>query len=388
MDAVTQDQDRLEEERSRGFDFTGYKRTTLARRIRRRMSTLGVKTYPKYVDYLEVRPDEFPQLFNTILINVTGFFRDAAAWDSLRALVEERVARRPAGSPIRVWCAGCASGEEPYTLAMLFAESLGADQCAERVKIYATDVDEEALAEARLGMYSPKTLENVPPDLAEKYFTRIGTSFLFNKELRRAVIFGRHDLVQDAPISRVDLISCRNTLMYFNAETQTRILNRLHFALNDDGILFLGKAEMLLTHANLFTPLEMKLRVFGRTRGRTREAGPGEKKPRPPETGPSCARPGARDHQRGAPVDQRGAAGHERGAPPARRRAPRREHVIRSAPTRSRASPSSRSTSGFPSTSSLSPSVRASLRVRRASRSSTARRTAGSPCAAGSPSRP
>jgi two-component system CheB/CheR fusion protein len=270
--------------RSRGFDFTGYKRTTLARRIRRRMAVLGVKTYPEYVDYLEVRPDEFPQLFNTILINVTGFFRDPAAWTSLRGLVEERIARRPPGSPVRVWCAGCASGEEPYTLAMMFAEILGADQLADRLKIYATDVDEEALAEARLGMYSPKALESVPPQIAEKYFTRSGASFLFNKDLRRAVIFGRHDLVQDAPISRVDLISCRNTLMYFNAETQTRILNRLHFALNDEGILFLGKAEMLLTHANLFTPLEMKLRVFGRTKGRPRDApAAGEKKLRSDE---------------------------------------------------------------------------------------------------------
>jgi two-component system CheB/CheR fusion protein len=258
--------------RSRGFDFTGYKRTTLARRIRRRMNVLGVKTYAEYVDYLEVRPDEFPQLFNTILINVTGFFRDPAAWVSLRSMVEERIAKRPSGSSIRVWCAGCASGEEPYTLAMMFAEILGPSECADRVKIYATDVDEEALAEARLGTYPPKAVEALPPGLVDKYFTRVGGSFLFNKDLRRAVIFGRHDLVQDAPISRVDVISCRNTLMYFNADTQTRILNRLHFALNDEGILFLGKAEMLLTHANLFTPLEMKLRVFGRTKGRTREA--------------------------------------------------------------------------------------------------------------------
>ncbi len=267
--------------RNRGFDFTGYKRTTLARRIRRRMTLLGIATYPEYVDYLEVRPDEFPQLFNTILINVTAFFRDAPAWASLRHHVEERLAKRPPGSAIRVWCTGCASGEEPYTLAMMFSEILGEQACAERVKIYATDVDEEALAEARLGMCSPKAIESVPPELVEKYFTRIGSSFAFNKDLRRAVIFGRHDLVHDAPISRVDLISCRNTLMYFNAETQTRILNRLHFALNDDGILFLGKAEMLLTHANLFTPIDMKLRIFGRTKGRARDAGAaGEKRVR------------------------------------------------------------------------------------------------------------
>jgi two-component system CheB/CheR fusion protein len=255
--------------RSRGFDFTGYKRTTLARRIRRRMQMLGVKTYPEYVDYLEVRPDEFPQLFNTILINVTGFFRDTTAWGCVQDLVRTRFAA--GGKPIRVWSAGCASGEEPYTLAMILAEVLGPEQYAERVKIYATDVDEDALTQARAATYPPKAIEGVPPELVEKYFTRAGSGYLFNKELRRGVIFGRHDLVQDAPISRIDLIACRNTLMYFNAETQTRILNRLHFALNDEGILFLGKAEMLLTHANLFVPIEMKLRVFGRTKGRGRE---------------------------------------------------------------------------------------------------------------------
>jgi two-component system CheB/CheR fusion protein len=257
--------------RSRGFDFTGYKRTTIGRRIRRRMQTLGVKTYPEYVDYLEVRPDEFPQLFNMILINVTGFFRDSVAWAYVRTLITERIAQESGKGPIRIWSAGCASGEEPFTLAMLLADALGIEKYAERVKIYATDVDEDALAQARLATYSPKSVESVPPELLEKYFTKNNSSYVFNKELRRAVIFGRHDLVQDAPISRIDLIACRNTLMYFNAETQTRILNRLHFALKDDGILFLGKAEMLLTHANLFTSLDVKLRVFGRTKGRVRE---------------------------------------------------------------------------------------------------------------------
>ena len=257
--------------RGRGFDFTGYKRTTLGRRIRHRMVMLGLKTYPEYVDYLEVRPDEFPQLFNTILINVTGFFRDTAAWVYVRTLIAERVAKDLGAEPIRIWSAGCASGEEPFTLAMLLADALGVEQYAERVKIYATDIDEEALAQARLATYSPKSVESVPPELLERFFTKSNSSFIFNKELRRAVIFGRHDLVQDAPISRIDLIACRNTLMYFNAETQTRILNRLHFALKDDGILFLGKAEMLLTHANLFTPLDMKLRVFARTKSRSRE---------------------------------------------------------------------------------------------------------------------
>jgi two-component system CheB/CheR fusion protein len=264
--------------RSRGFDFTGYKRASLSRRIRHRMQLVGLHTYPEYVDYLEVRPEEFPQLFNTILINVTGFFRDPAAWSVLQELVAKRLGGSNALGPYRVWCAGCASGEEPYTLAIMLAELLGASAYTERVKIYATDVDDDALAQARLATYSEKAVEGVPAELLEKYFTRTGSSWVFNKELRRGVIFGRHDLVQDAPISRIDLLTCRNTLMYFNAETQTRILNRLNFALKDEGLLFLGKAEMLLTHANLFVPLDLKLRVFGRSRGRPRERAAAEEK--------------------------------------------------------------------------------------------------------------
>jgi two-component system, chemotaxis family, CheB/CheR fusion protein len=250
--------------RSRGFDFTGYKEASLARRIQRRMQLVSITSYAEYVDFLEVHPDEFAQLFDMVLINVTGFFRDPAAWTALAEHIPRVLAARPAERAIRVWSAGCASGEEAFTLAMVLAEHLGMEAYAKRVKIYATDLDEDALATARQATYPAKNVEGVPAHLLEKYFTPYGSTFAFNKDLRRAVIFGRHDLVQDAPISRVDILTCRNTLMYFNAETQTRILNRLHFALNDDGLLFLGKAEMLLTHGNLFTPLDLKLRIFAR----------------------------------------------------------------------------------------------------------------------------
>src|SRR5262249_52950526 len=157
-----------------------------------------------------------------------------------------------AGQAIRIWCAGCASGQEAYTLAMILAELVGDDDFQQRVKIYATDVDEDALSYARQATFTERELRGVREDLVEKYFERNGQRFAFKKELRRAVIFGRNDLVQDAPISHVDLLSCRNTLMYFNAEAQSEILNRLHFALRPDGTLFLGKAEMLLSHTGLF----------------------------------------------------------------------------------------------------------------------------------------
>jgi two-component system CheB/CheR fusion protein len=250
-------------QRTRGFDFTAYKTTTLTRRIQKRMQMVGVVDYPDYTDYLEVHPEEYARLFDTILINVTAFFRDPPAWEYLATEVLPRVVE-PENGGIRVWSAGCSSGQEPYTLAMLLAERLGLETFRRRVKIYATDVDEGALNEARQAAYSPKAVEDVPPALLEKYFERAGERYVFNKDLRRFVIFGRHDLIQDAPISRVGLLTCRNTLMYFHSEAQRAILNRFHFALTDGGVLFLGKSEMLLTHARLFTPLELKWRVFGK----------------------------------------------------------------------------------------------------------------------------
>jgi two-component system CheB/CheR fusion protein len=192
--------------------------------------------FAEYLDYLEVHPDEFGQLFNTVLINVTSFFRDGSAWEYIASSVVPRLIDGASrGAPVRVWSAGCATGEEAYTLAMVFAEALGVEAFAERVKIYATDVDEEALAKARAASYDEHEVAEVPPPLLEKYFDVVSNQYVFQKELRRQIIFGRHDLIQDAPISRVDLLVCRNTLMYFNAETQAKILQRFQFALNDDG---------------------------------------------------------------------------------------------------------------------------------------------------------
>ncbi len=252
-------------QRTRGFDFTGYKRTSLMRRVARRMQTDGIDKYGDYLDYLEVHPEEFVALFNTILINVTGFFRDPEAWTYIGGEILPAILNnRPAPAPIRVWCAGVASGEEAYSVAMLLAEAVGIDAFRERVKIYATDVDEQALAQARQASYDLAALESVPADLRTKYFEQAANTFVFRADIRRCAIFGRHDLIQDAPISRLDLLVCRNTLMYFNSETQSRILGRFHFALNDEGFLFLGKAEMLLTHASLFTPVDLKFRVFSK----------------------------------------------------------------------------------------------------------------------------
>src|SRR5215813_13483575 len=251
---------------TRGFDFTAYKRSSLMRRIQKRQQAVSMDSYDGYQAYLETHPEEFGLLFNTILINVTSFFRDPEAWDYLTSqIVPRMLASTRADGAIRVWSTGCASGEEAYTLAMVLAEHLGAEAFRRRVKIYASDVDEDALMQGRHAIYTTAQMENVPPELLSRYFERVEDRYLFHKDLRRSIIFGRHDLVQDAPISRVNLLVCRNTLMYFTRETQAKVLNRFHFALRNGGFLFMGRAELLLTHGELFTPVELKWRVFTKT---------------------------------------------------------------------------------------------------------------------------
>ena len=256
---------------TRGFDFGEYKPASISRRINRRMQALGIESYALYLDRLQVDPSEYEQLFNFILINVTSFFRDPEIWDYLRTDAIPRVleVKKPEDA-VRVWVAGCASGEEAYTVVMILAELMGPEAVSSRVKVYATDIDSEALAAARAGVYTPKQVESVPPELLDKYFERSGGDYTFDRRLRRSVTFGRHDLLQDAPISHVDILTCRNTLMYFNSEAQGRIMSRFYFGLSEDGILVLGKAEMMSGYGRAFVPVELKRRVFAR--GPKREA--------------------------------------------------------------------------------------------------------------------
>jgi two-component system CheB/CheR fusion protein len=255
---------------NRGFDFTGYKRSSLTRRITKRMQAVNIDNFADYRDYLEVTEEEFTHLFNTILINVTKFFRDPDAWEFLATeVIPGLIARKSPHEQIRCWSVGCASGEEAYTIAMVLAEAL--EKPGNRIKIYATDVDEEALAHARHGVYTAENIESVPPELRKKYFEPAGDKYVLSKELRRCVIFGVNNVVQNAPISRLDLLVCRNTLMYFNAETQNRIVARFHFALNNDGVLFLGKAETMLSRVHLFQPIDLKRRIFRKVSHALRE---------------------------------------------------------------------------------------------------------------------
>ena len=271
---------------SRGFDFSGYKRGSLGRRITKRMHTAGIDDYSSYRQLLEAQPQEFVELFNTILINVTAFLRDGEAWQYLGDEVVPRLLEnRGEDEPIRAWSAGCASGEEAYSLAVVLCDAVGEDGFRQRVKVYGTDADDEALATARLGRYRASAVQGAfNGEQVERYFEPDGDDMVFRKDLRRAVIFGRHDLVQDPPISRVDILVCRNTLMYFNADTQRRILSSFHFALSEGGYLFLGKSEALVSRTGLFTPVDHKRHIFMKERGARLG------RPPFPQTAPAAAR--------------------------------------------------------------------------------------------------
>ena len=247
---------------SRGIDFRGYKSTSLRRRIALRMEQVGAADYEAYHEFLEAHPQEFAELLNTILINVTSFFRDPEAWELLKTEIVLRLVASKQHDTIRVWSIGCASGEEPYSLAILFAEAMGLTEFGQRVKIYATDLDESALNVARRATYLPRDLEHVPEALRQKYFEHTGNHYAVSRELRKCVIFGRHNIVHDAPISRINLIVCRNLLIYLETDTQNAVLPRLHYALVDDGVLFLGKAETQLARSKLFRSIDLKHRLF------------------------------------------------------------------------------------------------------------------------------
>ena len=256
--------DRLKTEHC--FDLHDYKSASLVRRVRSRMAQVRAPDLGTYERRLETDESEAVSLVNTILINVTGFFRDAAAWTALAdEVVPTLVAHAAASGSLRIWCAGCSTGEEPYSLAMLLAER--APQLLHTdVKIYATDVDVDALATARQALYRGEQLKDLPDGYIGQYFSREGHAYRLRRDLRRLCVFGRHNLVDDPPLARVDLLVCRNVLIYFKTDFQERLLPRFYYAIRADGFLFLGKSETLLARSPWFAPVEAKWQIFRRTR--------------------------------------------------------------------------------------------------------------------------
>ncbi|MDH3601866.1 MAG: PAS domain S-box protein, partial [Candidatus Tectomicrobia bacterium] len=248
-----------------GYDFSVYKHNTLRRRIDRRMGVRHAAQVADYIRYLRTEPEEVSALFQDLLISVTSFFREPEAWEYLGTEVLPRlVAETPVGGAIRVWSPGCASGEEPYTLAMLLLKQLQAMQKSPRVQIFATDIDEYALGRARAGLYPESIAADVPLPYLEQFFTLKSHAYQVNKELREAVTFSVQNLISDPPFSNLDLISCRNLLIYFQPEVQQKVLGLFHFALRPQGRLILGKSESIGNRQDLFEVESKELRIYQR----------------------------------------------------------------------------------------------------------------------------
>lgn len=231
--------------RQASIDFRPYKTSTILRRISRRMVVTHNRTMRAYADYLKVHPEEAFELVKAFLINVTQFFRDAEAFVYLRDDILPKLIQqaRQRDRVLRFWAAGCATGEEPYSLAMLLIDLLGAELPQWSIKIFATDLDEAAINFARRGLYSENLLKGVPSEYRERFFERVDRAYRISKTLRQMVIFGQQDLSRSAPFPRIDLVLCRNVLIYFTPELQDYVLNQFAFSLTPSGYLFLGKAE-------------------------------------------------------------------------------------------------------------------------------------------------
>jgi len=248
-----------------GHDFSGYKEKTFMRRVRRRMDIGQVFSLGAYVERLRKEPEEVTLLFRDLLIGVTTFFRDREAFEALKELVIPKLFEgKGAADTIRIWVPGCATGEEVYSIAILVREHLDTLHAVPKVQIFATDIDEAALAVARAGRYPHVLLDNVEPERVERFFLRDEASRTVIREIRDLCIFSSHSVLRDPPFSRLDLVSCRNLLIYLGAEFQSRVIPIFHFALKPGGYLFLGMSENISQYTDLFQRIDKKQRLFQR----------------------------------------------------------------------------------------------------------------------------
>jgi two-component system CheB/CheR fusion protein len=246
-----------------GHDFSEYRDRTFQRRIQRRMQVTQIEKLEDYVARLEQEPDEVGALFRDLLIGVTGFFRDPAVFAALQATVMPQIfAGRGEADEVRIWVPGCATGEEAYSLAILCAEWLARLPARPRILIFGTDIDAAALAVARAGRYPAPLLKDLSPERIARFFTAEAGTYRVTKELREMCIFSTHSVVRDPPFSRLDLVSCRNLLIYFKAQLQDQVIPLFHYALRPGGFLFLGLSENVSRFAELFQPVDRKNRIF------------------------------------------------------------------------------------------------------------------------------
>jgi two-component system CheB/CheR fusion protein len=254
-----------------GIDFDGYKDTTATRRIQRRMRELNVQDVRAYAERVISDAHEAQTLSHYILVGVTRFFRDAGAIAALRASAIPRLAQQARTKQLRVWIAGCSTGEEAYSVAILLQEALDALPDHMGFKLFATDVDASAIEQASSGEFQLQHLEDLPEQLRNRYFTRRSDRYIVNKQLREKLLFSRHDITQDPPFSHLDMVSCRNLLIYFKPNIQARVLGLLSASLNDDGLLWLGASESLGERADEFKTVDARWRVFSARSNRKRD---------------------------------------------------------------------------------------------------------------------
>lgn len=250
-----------------GHDFSLYKPNTIYRRVERRMAIHQVGNIATYTRLLQETPDEVQALFNELLIGVTSFFRDGAPWEQLAAeIIPTLIAARPADAALRIWVTGCASGEEAYSLAITFSEVMDRLRPARPhpVKIFATDLDAAAVDKARSGLYPAGIAADVAPERLRRWFTETKAGYQITKGIREMVIFAQHDVIMDPPFTRIDLLACRNLLIYLTAPLQQKLLQLFHYALNPAGILFLGSSETIGAATPLFVPIEGQGRIYRR----------------------------------------------------------------------------------------------------------------------------
>ncbi|HCZ14932.1 MAG TPA: SAM-dependent methyltransferase [Candidatus Accumulibacter sp.] len=246
-----------------GHDFSHYKKGTIGRRIARRMLQQQLCHVDDYLDYLGAHPDEARALFKDLLINVTSFFRDPEAFAVLgQQILPQLLADKPAGYVLRIWVAGCASGEEAYSIAIQVREFMDQTQQAFKVQIYGTDLDEESIAVARAGFYPPNVAADLTPQRLQRFFVGEDAGYRVRKEIREMLVFAVQNVLRDPPFTRLDLISCRNVMIYLEPEAQERLIPSLHYALRPQGVLFLSPAESLDSHAKLFAPVNRKWRFY------------------------------------------------------------------------------------------------------------------------------
>ncbi|MBV9559001.1 MAG: PAS domain-containing protein [Bradyrhizobium sp.] len=254
-----------------GNDFHGYKQNTFLRRVQRRMQVVQIDDIAAYVDFLRNDREEAQYLFNDLLIGVTEFFRDKREFEVLETQVVPRIFEdKSAGQQVRIWVLGCATGEEAYSIAILLREQMAKLDAPPLVQIFATDIDGKALAAARVGRYRTSIENDMSAERLARWFVREGDTYCVVKELREMCIFSQHNVIKDAPFSKLDLVSCRNLLIYLNSELQNRVIPLFHFALLPGRFLFLGNSENVTRHPKLFTPVDRRARIFRKLETGTR----------------------------------------------------------------------------------------------------------------------